>query len=181
MVRMVGGKPRPFGEDEPPKGNGAATAVAVTIVLSALAGGGVSGVTSVSGSVGEYGPRTSRNQPEARTNRGGADARTSGITDSLRITSRLKRAGYKVEVQAKRDDKNCEDYSDGEVQSFFRKHECNSPYRELIEVKDKRTTILFGMATIEMADYQTAIDLKTLLDQAVKGKITSTSKSSAVP
>lgn len=64
------------------------------------------------------------------------------------------------------------------MQSFFRKHECNSLYRELIEVKDKRTTILFGMATIEMADYQTAIDLKTLLDQAVKGKITQLSPDS---
>lgn len=98
----------------------------MAIVLSALAGGGVGGATSVSGSVSEsYGSRTSSSESDARTSsRSEPDTPTTGITDSFKITSRLKRLGYRVKVQATREDKHCADYSDGEVHSFFVKNEC---------------------------------------------------------
>ena len=146
--------------------------VAVTIVVSGLISGGVGGTTSVSSSVSEsYGSRTSSSESDARTSRSEPDTRTTGITDSFKITSRLKRLGYRVKVQATREDNNCADYSDGEVHSFFVKNECLSLYRQLIEVEDKKSVMLFASATIVMPDYQTAIDLKALLDQVDNGKI----------
>ena len=96
---------------------------------------------------------------------------TPGITDSFKITSRLTRLGYRVKVQATREDKHCADYSDGEVHSFFVKNQCLSLYRQLIEVEDKKNVMLFATATIVMPDYQTAIDRKALLDQVDKRKI----------
>ncbi len=160
------------GDDGNSNGNGAAMGVAVAIVVSGLISGGVSGATSVSGSVSEsYGSRTSSSESDARTSRSEPDTPTTGITDSFKITSRLKRLGYRVKVQATREDKHCADYSDGEVHSFFVKNECLSLDRQLVEAEDKKSVMLFATATIVMADYQTAIDLKALLDQVDKGKI----------
>jgi hypothetical protein len=160
------------GDDNNSSSNGAAMGVAVAIVVSGLISGGVGGATSVSGSVSEsYGSRTSSSESDARTSRSEPDARTSGITDSFKITSRLKRLGYRVKFQAGREDKHCADYSDGEVHSFFVNNECLSLYRQLIEVEDKKSVMLFATATIVMADHQTAIDLKALLDQVDNGKI----------
>lgn len=66
-------------------------AVAVTLVLLALTGGGVAGATSAGGSVSDYGPRTSQSEPNARANRDEPGARPGDITDSFRVTSRLQR------------------------------------------------------------------------------------------
>jgi hypothetical protein len=153
-----------------PKGNGSngvAIGVAVTIALSGLAGGGLGGATSVS----EYGSKISRSESDARANRTESDARASGTTDALRITSRLRRQGYRVTVQAEPKQTNCDAHSDGYVRTFFVEHPCRSLYRQLIEIEDKKNVIMLGMATIEMPDLQTAMDLKTLLDQADRGKV----------
>jgi hypothetical protein len=144
----------------------------VTIALSELAGGAVSGAASASGSVSEYGARI-RSEAQARTPRNQPDAHARGIVNSFKIISRLERSGYRVTFRATRDDQNCADYSKGEVQLYLREHPCLSLYREIIGIDDKRNSVsvIFGMATVEMPDRQTAIGLKTLLDQADKGEI----------
>lgn len=149
-------------------------AVAATIVLSALAGGGVGSATSVSGS----GTRISRSESDTRANRGEPDARTSGTNDALKITSRLKGQGYHVTAQAEPKQTNCEDHADGDVRAFLIEHRCQSIYRQLIEIEDKQNVTLLGMATIQMPNFQTAIGLKTLLDQASRGKIIQPSRDS---
>lgn len=83
--------------------------VAATIVLSALAGGGL-GATSVSASAGESGvARISRSESEARTGR--TDARASSDANGIKIRSRLNQQGYNVKFQAD-EQTDCEAYSD---------------------------------------------------------------------
>jgi hypothetical protein len=159
-----------------PKGNGSngvAIGLAATIALSGLAGGGLGSATSGLGSVSEYGTRISRSEAQERTPRNEPDAQARSIVNSFKITSHLQRMGYHVIFRATRDDNNCAEYSDGEVQLFFREHPCRSLYREIIGIEDQKNSIsiIFGMATVEMSDRQTAIGLKTLLDRADKGKI----------
>lgn len=166
-----------------PKGNGSNTAaalgVAVTIALSGVTGGGLGGATSASESVSEYGSRISRNESNARANRTESDdARVSGTNDVLKITSRLRRQGYRVTVQAEPKQTNCDAHSDGDVRAFFVEHPCQSLYRQLIEIEDKKNVILLGMATIQMPDFHTAIGLKILLDQADRGSIIQLSRDS---
>jgi hypothetical protein len=75
-------------------------------------------------------------------------------------------------------DKNCYDYSDGDVQLFFRKNNCTYLYRTLIEYKDGNYVIRFLIATIEMPSYDTAIDLHALLSREGGGNITPLSSNS---
>jgi hypothetical protein len=165
MVRMIGGIPRPFGEDKDTSGNTSRVAtmgVAVTIVLSALAGGGVGGATSIGEASSELSIRAPRSEP---------DAQTTGIRDAIKMTSRLKRLGYRVKFQFEHTDRHCEDNSDGDVQIFFRATECLSLYRVVYEIQAKYGVLLLSMATVVMPDEQAAIQLRALLDQATRGKI----------
>ncbi len=109
MVRTVDAIPRPFGDDEPPKGNGAVMGVAVAIVVSAIVGGGVD-AASVSGAVDEFSIST--------RSRGQTEVRIKGDDDALKATIRLRRmGGHPVKLDA-RSDKSCADYSEGDVQVF---------------------------------------------------------------
>lgn len=153
--------------------NSVAMGIAVTLVASALAGGGVGGVTSISGSVSEYGPRTSRGPSDEQSGGNEPDASTKGVADSFKVTSRLRqRLGYKVTFQASDDHDDCADYSDGDVRTFFIAHRCLSLHREIIAIQDKRNEIVLGMATIAMPDYTTALDLRKLLAYPGHGSIT---------
>lgn len=119
--------------------NSVSMGIAVTLVVSALAGGGVGGVTSVSGPTSEYGPRTSRGPSDEQSGGNKPDASTKGITDSFKVTSRLRqRLGYKVIFRATDDHTNCATYSEGEVHAFFLAHPCLSLHREIIAIQDKR-------------------------------------------
>jgi len=153
--------------------NSVAYGVAVTLVVSALAGGGVGGVTSISGSASEYGPRTSRGPSDEQSSGNKPNARAKGMTDSIKITRRLEqRLGYKVTFRATDDHDNCASYSEGEVHAFFLAHPCLSLHREIIAIQDKQNEIVLGMATIAMPDYSTALDLRTLLAYPGHGSIT---------
>ncbi len=156
--------------------NGVTLGVAAAIMLSA--GTGLGSATSISESASEYGSIISRNESDVRANRAESDARASGTSDALRITSRLRRQGYRVTVQVEPDQTNCDAHSDGDVRTFFAGNPCRSLYRQLIEIEDKRNVIMLGMATIEMPDPQTAMDLKRLLDQADRGKVIQLSRDS---
>ena len=156
--------------------NAVALGVAATLVLSGL-GSGTMGATSVSASAGESSTaRIYRSEPNARTSR--TDARSNGADDVFKITSRLKQRGYKVTFQAEPKKTNCEDYSDGDVPAFFGAHPCQSLHRQLIEIETKKNVIMLGMAMVQMSEPQTAMDLKTLLDQAGRGKIIQLSRDS---
>lgn len=142
----------------------ASAAVAFTLALSGVAGGmSVEGGTSGLGDYGGTRP-PSRSEPEAGP---------SGITDSLRVTTRLEKLGDQVvRVHAQHDVGNCADNSDGDVQRFFREvSECISLDREVIEVQEKANTFLLAMATIVMPTHDTAFHLRLLLDQGVNGTI----------
>jgi hypothetical protein len=147
----------------------AALTVAATIVLSALAGGGM-GATSVSASAGESGAaRISRSESKARTGR--TDARASSDANGIKIRSRLNQQGYNVKFQAD-EQTDCEAYSDGDVRTFFREHPCQKMHRQLFEIEDKKNAILIGMVTIQMddPDPQTAMDLKKTTRPDGQGK-----------
>lgn len=147
-------------------------AVAVTLVLSALAGGGVGGAVSASGSLSESGiPRTSRSQSQART------SITNITEDTVRATIRLQRMGrYRTTVDTSFDDSDCATHSDGEVQGFFTTYRCRSLYRGLVEVRDKNYVILISIATVDMPDYPTATGLHRLLLDPGNGGITQLSR-----
>jgi hypothetical protein len=168
---MVGGIPRPFGEDEPPKGNKAVAAAAVVFALSGLAGGGLGAATAgeASGELSVRAPRSESNA--ARAGRTEVDAQISGIRDALKVTSRLRRSGYRVTFQAEHKDHACADNSDGDVQVFFRENECLSLYRVVYEIQDRYNTYLLSMTTVIMPNEQTAITLQELLDQGTSGAI----------
>lgn len=171
MVRTIDGIPRPFGEDEPPKGNKAVAAVAVVLALSGLAGGGLGTATAGEAS-GELSIRIPRSESNAaRAGRTEVDAQVSGVRDALKVTTRLRQLGYRVTFQAEHKAHACADNSDGDVQAFFRENECLSLYRVIYEIRDKYNTYLLSMTTVIMPSEQTAIALQGLLDQGTRGAI----------
>jgi hypothetical protein len=62
-------------------------------------------------------------------------------------------------------DKDCGDYSDDDLQRFFRAHPCISHYRTLIECAEENYVIRFSIATRKLSDYDTAIDLNALFSR----------------
>lgn len=166
-----GGSPVKAHTRSPPaRGSQAAAAVAITLALSGVAGG--TSAVEGSASVDYSGTRTSsRSGSEARA--GGTEVRIAGDEDSLRATIRLQRmGGHPTKLDAQSSKRNCGDNSDGDVQSFFRKHECTTLYRTLIEYRDGDYVIRFLIATVEMPDDSTATDLHSLLSSDHIGDIT---------
>jgi len=160
--------------------NGAALGAAAAVVLAALAGGGAGTAAAASGAADEFsaGTRTTQSQEadefsiNSKTSRGKAEIRIAGDEDSIRVTTRLRRAGgHPTELDAK-PDKNCADHSDGDVHAFFIAHPCISLYRTLIKYTDGDYVIVFLIATIEMPDNDTAADLHSLLSSDHTGDIT---------
>jgi hypothetical protein len=159
--------------------NGAALGAAAAVVLAALAGGGAGTAAAASGAADEFsaGTRTTQSQEadefsiNSKTSRGKVEVRIAGDEDSFRATTRLRRAGGHPTTLDAQSDKSCADHSDGDVQSFFRKHECTTLYRTLIEYKDGNYVIRFLIATIEMPDDGTAADLRALLSTDHTGDI----------
>lgn len=151
------------------KGNAVAMGAAVAIVVSGLISGGVGGATSVS-AVDEFSIST-------RSPRGQTEVRIKGDDDAVKATTRLRlRGGHPIKLDA-RADKNCADYSNGDLRVFFNNNHCTSLYRTLIEYKEGNYVIRFSIATIEMPDYNTAIDLNALLSREGGGNITPLSNS----
>jgi hypothetical protein len=151
------------------KGNAVAMGAAVAIVVSGLISGGVGGATSVS-AVDEFSIST-------RSPRGQTEVRIKGDDDAVKATTRLRlRGGHPIKLDA-RADKNCADYSNGDLRVFFNNNHCTSLYRTLVEYKEGNYVIRFLIATIEMPDYNTAIDLNALLSREGGGNITPLSNS----
>jgi len=145
-------------------------AAAVTLVLSALVGGGVGDAASVS-AVDEFSIST-------RSPRGQIEIRIKGDDDAVKATARLRRmGGHPIKLDA-RPDKNCAAYSDGDVQVFLNRNHCTSLHRTLIEYTEGNYVIRFSTATIEMPDYDTAIGLNALLSRENGGNITPLSSNS---
>lgn len=152
------------------KGNAVAMGAAVAIVVSAFLGGSVGDAASVS-AVDEFSIST-------RSPRGQTEVRIKGDDDAVKATTRLRlRGGHPIKLDA-RADKNCADYSNGDLQRFFRAHPCISLYRTLVEYAEGDYVIRFLIATIEMPDYDTAIDLHALLSREGGGNITPLSSNS---
>lgn len=85
MVRNIGGKLIPIGDDKPPKGNRAVAGAAVTIALAAVAGGGAGSAAVVSGAAEEFaGARPSQSQEadsgRAKNSRDRTEVRIRGST-----------------------------------------------------------------------------------------------------
>jgi hypothetical protein len=151
------------------KGNVVAMGAAVAIVVSGLISGGVGGATSVS-AVDEFSIST-------RSPRGQTEVRIKGDDDAVKATTRLRlRGGHPINLDA-RADKNCADYSNGDLRVFFNNNHCTSLYRTLVEYKEGNYVIRFLIATIEMPDYNTAIGLNALLSREGGGNITPLSNS----
>ncbi|HEX5348519.1 MAG TPA: hypothetical protein VFW64_15665 [Pseudonocardiaceae bacterium] len=142
----------------------------MAIVVSAFLGGSVGDAASVS-AVDEFSIST-------RSPRGQTEVRIKGDDDAVKATTRLRlRGGHPIKLDA-RADKNCADYSNGDLQRFFRAHPCISLYRTLVEYAEGDYVIRFLIATIEMPDYDTAIDLHALLSREGGGNITPLSSNS---
>jgi hypothetical protein len=142
--------------------NAVAMGVAVTLVASALAGGGVGGAGI---------PRASRSQSQART------SITDITSDTVRATIRLQRMGrYHGTVDLSDDDSACDAHSYGDIHQFFTAHRCRSLTRGLVEIRDKNYVVLIAIATVDMPDYATAMELHTLLFDDGNGGITQLSR-----
>lgn len=180
MVRMIDGKPRPFGDDKPPKGNGAVAGAAVTIVLAAVVGGGAGSAAVASGAAEEFsaGARTSQSQEadefsvRARNSRGRTEVRIRGSNDSLNVRIRLQHLGHNSTTLDGQSDTACDPYADGEAQRFLQEHRCISIQRTLIEIRERNYAIRFATATIEMRDQKSAEGLSKLLEKEGGGDIT---------
>ncbi|MGH3789080.1 MAG: hypothetical protein ACRDRG_21570 [Pseudonocardiaceae bacterium] len=136
----------------------------MAIVLSAVAGGGVSSAASTSGSL----------------TRSGSQTRTTITTvadDTLRATVRLQRLGrYRASVQMTSDVTDCAAHSYGEVHRFFLANPCLRLYRGLVQVQDREHVLLIAIATVEMPDYDTATRLKELFARSGNGDVTQLSR-----
>lgn len=148
-------------------------AAAATIVLSALAGGGVAGATSAGGALAESGiPRTTPRSPsQPRT------GITDITSDTVRATTRLQNAGrYRATAQTSFDDSACAAHSYGEIHQFFATHRCRALYRGFVDIRDKNYVILISIATVYMPDPASTSGLHRLLFDSDNGGITSLSQ-----
>ncbi|MGH3767740.1 MAG: hypothetical protein ACRDS0_14510 [Pseudonocardiaceae bacterium] len=143
----------------------------MTLVASALAGGGLSGAASASGSLVESGiPKTSKSPSRPRT--------SIDVTgDTVRATIRLQRAGrYRATAQTSFDDSACDAHSYGEIHEFFTTHRCRALYRGFVDIQDKNFVILISIATVYMPDPASTTELHRLLVDPDNGGITSLSQ-----
>ncbi len=166
-VRRDGTRVRSYTQNRQPgrKRAGAVAAGAALLVLAGVAHGGIGGVASVSGTADDI-------SVSAKTSRGGqTEASIKGVNDSYRATARLRTLGghpTKLDAQS---DKNCSDHSDGDLQRFFREHQCTSLYRTLIEYSEGKYVIRFLISTVDMPNRNTAKDLYGLLLRSDGGNI----------
>jgi hypothetical protein len=152
--------------------NAVAKVVAVTLVASAVAGGGVGGAVSASEALGEPGiPRTVRSHSKPRT------SITNITDDTFRATVRLEKLGrFHPTFEGSFDDSQCAAHSDGAVQQFFTDHRCCTLTRGFVEFREKNYVILVSIATVDMCDYATTTELHMLLSDPRNGGITQLSR-----
>lgn len=167
-VRKDGTRVKSYTQNRRPgrKRTGAVAVAGAALILgfAGLAGGGGGGVASVSGAADGV-------SASVKTSRGPTEVRIRGASDALRATIRLQRMGGRPTTLDAQSVKNCSDHSDGDIQRFFRAHECTSLYRTLIEYREGNYVIRFLIATIEMSDRDTAKDLHALLLRNGSGDI----------
>ncbi|WIY01549.1 hypothetical protein QRX60_47290 [Amycolatopsis mongoliensis] len=157
MVRTVDGKPKPFGEDKPPKGRAALLAAAV--VGAAAAGG-----TALSGGAAsiESGGGSSL---QAR-NAGKESARKGKHEDAM------KRLGLKTLKKIAKRELKCAPYAFGQVRQFFLRHPCKALSRMLLAVGDGAgNTVVVTIAWVRMPKAAEARDLRDLADRDGSGNI----------
>ncbi|GHG21502.1 MULTISPECIES: hypothetical protein [Amycolatopsis] len=159
MVRMVGGKPRPFGADKPKKGRAAVLAAAV--VGAAAAGGTALGTGGGAASLESGGGSTlkARNSSKESARKG-------------RHEDAMKRLGLKTIKKVVKRELKCAPYAFGQVQQFFVHHPCKALSRMLLAVGDGRgNTVVVTIAWVRMPKTAEARDLRELADRDGTGNI----------
>lgn len=154
MVRNVGGKPRPFGDDRPRKGG--VTAAAIVLGIGLASGGAVT--TSVGGG-------------------GASSASRVRAQDTASVVLRWERRGLRVTSRLSVDDDNCAEHSYGQVTQFFLEHPCMGLSRAFFEVRDaRRNVVLVAISSVEMPDVDDARAFHELVDTDGTGNITELSR-----
>ncbi|NBH07155.1 hypothetical protein [Amycolatopsis sp. SID8362] len=159
MVRMVGGKPRPFGDDKPKKGR-------VALLTAAIVGAAAAGGTAISagGSTASVGSG------------GGSSLKARGSSKESARKGRheeaMTRLGLKkIKKLAKRELK-CAPYAFGQVQDFLVRHPCKALTRMLLAVGDEGgNTVVVTIAWVRMPKTAEARDLRKLTDRDGTGNI----------
>jgi hypothetical protein len=138
-------------------------AIATAVTLAALGGGSSSAVgASASGSGASVSADVG-----IRVN---AKARDRS---SRSVVRRLERESLRVRPRLELADDDCAAHSYGEVQSWLLDHPCDSLYRALFEVRDRRGGLVhIAVAWVDMPNEAQAVELKRLVDRHGTGNIT---------
>lgn len=159
MVRMVGGKPRPFGDDKKPKGQ---AALLVAAVVGAAAAGGTA--LSAGGGAASSGPDVGSSLKARSSSK--ESARKGKHEDAM------KRLGLKTIKKLARRELKCAPYAFGQVQEFFVRHPCKALSRMLLAVGDGGgNTVVVTIAWVRMPKAAEARDLRRLADRDGSGNI----------
>jgi hypothetical protein len=163
MVRMVGGKPRPFGDDKPKTGR---AALLVAAVVAAVVGAAAAGGTALStgggvASVGSGGGSSLKARSSSKES-----ARKGKHEDAM------QRLGLKTIKKVAKRELKCAPYSFAEVRNFFVRHPCKALSRMLLAVGDGGgNTVVVTIAWVRMPKAAEARDLRKLADRDGTGNI----------
>jgi hypothetical protein len=158
MVRMVGGKPRPFGDDKP-KGRSA-------LLVAAVVGAAAAGGTALSTGGGAASVESGGGSNLQARNSGKESARKGKHEDAM------KRLGLKTLKKVAKRELKCAPYAFGQVQQFFVRHPCKALSRMLLAVGDGAgNTVVVTIAWVRMPKTAEARDLQELADRDGSGNI----------
>ncbi|WP_410619619.1 hypothetical protein [Amycolatopsis sp. cmx-8-4] len=159
MVRMVGGKPRPFGDDKKPKGRAA-------LLVAAVVGTAAAGGTALSAGGGAASVESGGGSSLQARNSGKESARKGKHEDAM------KRLGLKTLKKVAKRELKCAPYAFGQVQEFFVRHPCKSLSRMLLAVADGGgNTVVVTIAWVRMPKAVDARELRDLADRDGSGNI----------
>jgi hypothetical protein len=167
------GKPdQPRGPDGRWRKRGGGVLLAGVVALGAAFGVGSGAVGAGSAATASGGSSISSGARAAQGTRGKARDRSSASA-----VQRLVRSGLKVRERDTDSRSDCAAHSYGQVQAFFHAHPCESMFRTLLEVRDRRgAAALVAVAWVDMPDADQARRLKALMDRPGTGNITELSR-----
>lgn len=171
MVRVVNGKPRPFGDDQKKKGAGPLVAGAVALVVALGAGGGAIGAgTAADAAAAARSAGSARSAPKSSR---GAERRISPSD----IARKLQRVARTAKVSNPDAGTDCAAHAYGQVQEWLRRHPCVGFARTMAELElTGGVRVLVAVAAVEMPDGDEARELRALMDRNGTGNLTELSK-----
>ncbi len=88
---------------------------------------------------------------------------------------------FTAKLDSPRVDDTCDDHAYGDTQGFFKQHTCEQLTRSVFTTTVKGRTIYTSVSVVEMADEQTAADLRKLTDTDGSGNVSDLVREGVVP